>query len=91
MIIVRGSVDGLPEFVKILQMCVMGNTLIFICRKLATWNKEHYRTLEIQTSSGTEIMLAELSELIDDYPLIDNKCRTYQMVTFKRYIHTYVW
>lgn len=83
----HGSVGGLPEFVEILQMCILENTLIFICRKLASWYREHYRAFEIQASSATEIVLAELSELIDDYPLVDYKCGTCRMVTLKRYIH----
>ena len=35
MIIVHGSVGGLPEFVEILQMCILENTLIFICKKIS--------------------------------------------------------
>lgn len=33
MIIVHGSVSGLPAFAEVLQMCILENTLIFICRK----------------------------------------------------------
>lgn len=36
-----------------------------------------------------EIVLAELSELTDSYPLLEYKCGTLQMVTLKRSI--YVW
>lgn len=32
MIIVHGSVGGLPEFAEVLQMRIKENTLIFICR-----------------------------------------------------------
>lgn len=45
MIIVHGSVGGLPEFAEVLQMCILENTVIFICRKLASWYREHYRAL----------------------------------------------
>jgi len=44
--------------------------------------REHYRAFEIQSSSATEIVLAELSELIDDYNRGSRR-----MVTLKRYIH----
>ena len=87
MIIVHGSVGGLQKFIEILQMSILQNTLIFICKEIASWYREHYRAFEIQSSSATEIVLAELSELIDDYPLIDYNCGSRQMVTLKRYIH----
>lgn len=83
----HGSVGGLPEFAEILQMCILENTLIFICKKLASWYREHYRAFEIQAPSAKEIVLAELSELIDDYPLVDYKCGSLRMITLKRYIH----
>ena len=76
MIIVHGSVGGLPEFAEILQMCTLENTLIFICRRLALWYREHYRAFEIQSYSEREIVVAELNELTDNYPLVDYNCGT---------------
>ncbi|KAG9264843.1 hypothetical protein AMEX_G21178 [Astyanax mexicanus] len=88
MIIVHGSVGGLPDFAEILQMCVFVDTLIFICKKLCSWYREHYRAFELQSSSAREIVLVELSELTDSYPLVDYKCGIHRMVSLKRYIHT---
>ncbi|KAK0148560.1 putative nuclease HARBI1 [Merluccius polli] len=80
MIIVHGSVGGLPEFAEILQMCTLENTLIFICRRLASWYREHYRAFEIQSYSERQIVVAELNELTDNYPLVDYKCGTWRMI-----------
>lgn len=89
MIIVHGSVGGLPEFAEILQMCILENTLIFICKRLALWYREHYRAFELQSSPLKEIVLADLNELTDIYPLVGYKCGTLRMVILKRYTH--IW
>lgn len=33
MLIVHGSLGGLPEFAEILQMCILADSLVFIVKK----------------------------------------------------------
>ncbi|XP_023198103.1 uncharacterized protein LOC111610076 [Xiphophorus maculatus] len=86
MILIHGSLGGLPEFIEIIQMVILANQLFFLVRKLEGWYVEHYRSYELKTSDK-ELKLVELQDLTDVYPLEDYRIRGIRLVTVKRYIH----
>lgn len=45
MLIVHGSVDGLPKFNKIIQLCVLKEKLCFLVKDVCAWYREHYGVL----------------------------------------------
>lgn len=86
MIIVHGTISGLPDFAEIVQICVLKDGIAFIARKLGSWYNEHYRSFELEPHPR-DVSLIELGELADRYPLCDYKVGAIRMVTLKRYIH----
>lgn len=70
MIIVHGFVAGLPDFAEIVQICVLKDGVSFIVKKLHSWYREHYRSLELDPSPR-DVSLVKLSQLPDRYPLSD--------------------
>lgn len=86
MLIVHGSLGGLPEFAEILQMCILADSLVFIVKKLSSWYTEHYGSFKIDPSPK-EISLVAHEDLVDCYPLCDYQVGASRMVTLKRYIH----
>lgn len=87
MILIHGSLGGLPEFSEIIQMVILLDKLIFIVKKLSGWYIEHYRAFDLKTSPGKEVDLIEPQELHDAYPLADYKVGGMRLVTLKRHIH----
>lgn len=87
MILIHGSLGGLPEFSEIIQMVILQDKLFFIVKKLSGWYTEHYRAYDLKTSPGQEVELIEPQELHDSYPLADYKIGGMRLVTLKRYIH----
>lgn len=87
MILIHGSLGGLPEFGEIIQMVILQDKLIFILKKLSGWYMEHYRAYDLKTSPSKEVELVEPQELHDTYPLADYKIRGMRLVTLKRYVH----
>lgn len=73
MILIYGSLGGLPEFCEILQMVILQDKLIFIVKRLSGWYIEHYRAYDLKTSPGKEVELLEPQDLHDSYPLADYK------------------
>ena len=51
MILIHGSLGGLPEFAEIIQMVILQDKLIFIVKKLSGWYMEHYRAYDLKTRS----------------------------------------
>ena len=87
MILIHGSLGGLPEFAEIIQMVILQDKLIFIVKKLSGWYMEHYRAYDLKTSPSKEVELGEPQELHDTCPLADYKIRGMRLVTLKRYVH----
>ncbi len=87
MIIVHGTISGLPDFAEIVQICVLKDGIAFIAKKLGSWYNEHYRSFELEPHPR-DVSFIELGELADRYPLCDYKVGAIRMVTLKRYIHT---
>lgn len=87
MILIHGSLGGLPEFGEIIQMVILQDKLIFILKKLSGWYMEHYRAYDLKTSPSKEVELVEPQELHDTYPLADYNIRGMRLVTLKRYVH----
>lgn len=84
-IVVHGSYGGLPEFSEIMQLCIIGNDLSLIIKKLTSWYRDHYRALELYPT--TQFGVVELKELSDQYPLADYRFGPLRMVTLKRFVH----
>lgn len=87
MIVAHGSTCGLPEFGEVLQMCILHDRLFFIVRELCGWYREHFRAFELSPSPTRSVILIELSELADEYPLADYMVGPLRMVTLKQLIH----
>ena len=85
MLIVHGSVDGLPKFNEIIQLCIVKENLCFLVRGVCAWYREHYRGFELSTSPTTEVALIELSDLDDPYPLVEYIVGGLRMVMLKRF------
>ena len=86
MILIQGSLGGLPEFGEIIQMVILQDKLIFIVKKLIGWYIEHYRAFDLKPSPVEKVDLIEPQELHDTYPLADYKIGGMRLVTLKRYI-----
>lgn len=86
MIIVHGTISGLPDFAEIVQICVLKDGIAFIAKKLCSWYNEHCRSFELE-QHPRDVMFIELGELADRYPLSAYKVGSVRMVTLKRYIH----
>lgn len=87
MILIHGSLGGLPEFSEIIQMVILQDKLMFIVKKLSGWYIEHYRSYDLKTSASKEVEVIEPQELHDTYPLAGYKIGGMRLVTLKRYIH----
>lgn len=87
MSLIYGSLGGLPEFCKIIQMMILQDNLIFIVKQLCGWYFEHYRAYDLKTVPGKEVELVAPHKLHDAYPLSDYIIGGVHLVTLKRYIH----
>lgn len=87
MILAHGSLAGLPEFTEIIQMIVVKDMVLFIVKKLSAWYREHYRAYELKSCPTKEVVLLELNELADPYPLADYSIGGMRLITLKRHIH----
>jgi hypothetical protein len=65
MILIQGSLRGLPEFGEIIQMVILQDKLIFIVKKLIGWYIEHYRAFDLKPSPVEKVDLIEPQELHD--------------------------
>lgn len=84
MVVVHGSVDGLPKFSEIMQMVVVEKSLSFIVKEFSAWYWEHFRAFQLCPTS--EVILIPLCDLVDQYPLADYRVGGQRMVTLKRFI-----
>lgn len=86
MLIIHGSVNGLPKFNEIIQLCIIKEKLCFIVRDLCSWYREHYGGFELSASPTSEIAIIQLGDLEDPYPLVDYIVGGLRMVMLKRFI-----
>lgn len=86
MLIVHGSVDGLPEFNEILKLRIHKDKFCFLVKPLCTWYREHYRGFELTALPNTEVALIELGDFKDPYPLVDYMVGGLRMVSLRRFI-----
>lgn len=84
MILPYGSTGGLPDFVEIIQMLILENSLYFIVKKLNAWYLEHLRSFLLETCK--EVKLVHHLSLQDVYPLAAYRLAGMRVVTLKRYI-----
>nr|XP_054599134.1 uncharacterized protein LOC107389155 isoform X1 [Nothobranchius furzeri]XP_054599135.1 uncharacterized protein LOC107389155 isoform X1 [Nothobranchius furzeri] len=87
MILVHGSLGGLPEFCEIIHMVILHNNPLFVVKKLSVWYIEHFRSYDLKCSPNKEVEVLEPKELLDRYPLVDYRIGGMRLVTLKRYIH----
>lgn len=87
MILIHGSLRGLPQFSEIIQMVILQDKLIIIVKKLSGWYMEHYRAYDLKTSPSKEVELVDPQELHDTYSLADYKIGGMRLVTLKTCVH----
>lgn len=84
MILPHGSTGGLPNFVEISQIVIVGSDLNFIVKLLNSWYYEHFRGFVLEHSG--KVTLLGIEQLSDTYPLtpycVGGKC----MVSLKRHV-----
>lgn len=83
MILPYGFTGGLPDFVEIVHMLILENSLYFFVKKLNTWYQEH---LSFLLESCWDIILVHQHSLSNVYPLTAYSVGGKSMVTLKRYI-----
>lgn len=71
MVIIHDTGDGLPEYVEIIRICILKDTLSFIAWKLSTWFREHHQAFVLHLFPTRELFLTNLNELADKYSLAD--------------------
>lgn len=86
MLIVHGSLDGLPKFNEIIQLCIVNENLCFLVRGVCAWYREHYGGFELSASPTREVALIELGDLEDPYPLVEYIVAGLRMVMLKRFV-----
>lgn len=86
MILVHGSMSGLPDFAEIIHICIVQKTLCFMVKRLSGWYREHFRSFELTPCTAKETLLVGIDELADVYPLADYFVGPVRMVTLKRYL-----
>lgn len=86
MLIVHGSVDGLPKFNEIIQLCIVKDNPIFIVRGVCAWYREHFGGFELSDLPTREVGLIELGDLEDPYPLVEYIVAGLRMVILKRFV-----
>lgn len=84
MILPYGSTGGLPDFVEIVQMLTLENSLYFIVKKLNAWYLEHLRSFLLESCG--EVTLVHQHSLPDVCPITAYSLAGKRMVTLKRYI-----
>lgn len=94
MVLVHGSLAGLPEFCDIVKMIVSQEILLFIVKLQDAWCLEHYHTYDLVLTSTRELQLVEPHEIVDIYPLTQYRVSEQFPVSLKRCVkHMYevVW
>lgn len=86
MLIVHGSVDGLPKFNEIIQLCIVKENLCFLVRGVCAWYREHYGGFELSASPTREVALIEVGDLEDPYPLVEYIVGGLRMVMLKKFV-----
>lgn len=84
MILPYGSTSGLPDFVEISQIVIVGSDLNFIVMLLNGWYHEHFRGYVVENSG--KMTLLQIKQLSDTYPLAAYCVGGNRMVTLKRHI-----
>lgn len=84
MILPYGSTGGLPDFVEISQIVIVGSDLNFIVKLLNSWYYEHFRGFVLEHTG--KITLLQIKQLSDTYPLAAYCVGGKRMVTLKRHI-----
>lgn len=84
MILPHGSTGGLPDFVEISQIVIVGSDLNFIVKLLNSWYYEHFRGFVLEHSG--KVTLLHIQQLSDTYPLAAYCVGGKRMVSLKRHI-----
>lgn len=84
MILVYGSTAGLPDFIEIIQIVILQETLSFIVKAKNAWYIEHLRSFQLEDTG--KVLLVEKKELADVYPLVSYSVQGKRMITLKRHI-----
>ena len=86
MVVAHWSEGAVPEFGEIHQICIFNQRLFFVLKLLCGWYEEHYGAYELTPSPTQGLALVEVSELIDEYPLVAYLVGCVRMVTLRRSI-----
>lgn len=84
MILPHGSTSGLPDFVEISQIVIVGSDLNFIVKVLNCWYYEHFRGFVLEHSG--KVTLLHIQQLSDTCPLTAYCVGGKRMVSLKRHI-----
>lgn len=79
MVLPHGSTGGLPDFVEISQIVIVGSDLNFIVKLFNSWYYEHVRGFVLDLSGKVTLLL--IQGLSDTNPLaaycVGGKCMVY--------------
>lgn len=84
MMLVYGSISGLPDFAEILQIVVVQDHLVFVVKLQSAWYCEHFRCFKLESTGIVKVI--EQSQLDDTYPLSAYAVQGDRMVSLKHYI-----
>lgn len=86
MVISVGSCSGLPDFRQIVKIVVINANILFVCRPMTSWYDEHLRVYELCSSHLSTLLVSQLSDLNDVFPLSLYRVGGKHLISLKRYI-----
>jgi hypothetical protein len=84
--IVHGIVSGLPEFSVIHTIFVVKEIVYFVCVPQIAWFEEHRRSFSLEQTSVQKLILLQMKDLIDYYPLPVYSVNGKRYVTLKHFV-----
>lgn len=84
MILAYGSTGGLPDFVEILQILILRDSLAFVVKLQSSWYCEHLRCFKLESTSIVKVV--EQAQLVDTYPLTAYAVEGGRMISLKHHI-----
>lgn len=84
MILCTGACSGLPEFGQITQIIAANPEIMFVCKKMTAWYREHLRSYQLSSMDASYVI--KQSELNDIFPLSAYNVQGELMVTLKQFV-----
>lgn len=86
MILSTGSCSGLPEFAQIQKIVAVNTEIMFVCHKMTAWYCEHLRSYQLVCNEVPSLVVVQMSDLNDVFPLSAYRVQGEFMVTLRRYV-----